>query len=53
MLKEIPNENELKPLKKLQVLKCVSCRFKNECNILFTHHLKDKASRLYFLKLNL
>ena len=53
--KEIKEHNELinnlLPIKRLQILKCVSCKFKDKCNILEKEHLKDKNSRLYYLKL--
>ena len=48
MLKEsIP----LKPNKRLQILKCVMCKYRVECNILTEFHLKDNLSIEYFNKL--
>jgi len=48
MLKEaIP----LKPIIRLQILKCVMCEFRLDCNILTKYHTKDQKAKNYFNEL--
>lgn len=44
--------NQLETIKRLQLLKCFNCRYKEVCNVLERHHLKEKESRLYYIHLH-